>query len=71
MAINIYVPSKLQLYGIHPKLVKWIESILTGRKQAVVVDGHLSFLALIISGVPQGTVLGVGTNIVSHFHKRH
>ena len=29
-----------------------------GRKQAVVVDGHLSFLALIISGVPQGTVLG-------------
>ena len=38
--------------------MKWIESFLTGRKQAVVVDGHLSFLALIISGVPQGTVLG-------------
>ncbi len=49
---------KLHLYGIHPKLVKWIESFLTGRNQAVVVDGHLSFLALIISGVPQGTVLG-------------
>ena len=49
---------KLQLYGIHPKLVKWIESFLSNRKQAVVVDGHLSFLALIISGVPQGTVLG-------------
>ena len=33
---------KLQLYGIHPKIVKWIESFLSNRKQAVVVDGHLS-----------------------------
>ena len=49
---------KLQLYGIHPKIIKWIESFLSDRKQAVVVDGHLSILALIISGVPQGTVLG-------------
>ncbi len=49
---------KLRLYGIHPKLVKWIESFLCNRKQAVTVDGQLSFLALIISGVPQGTVLG-------------
>ena len=49
---------KLQLYGIHPKIVKWIESFLLDRKQAVVVDGHLSILALILSGVPQGTVLG-------------
>ena len=49
---------KLQLYGIHPKIIEWIKSFLSDRKQAVVVDGHLSFLALIISGVPQGTVLG-------------
>ena len=49
---------KLQLYGIHPKIVKWIESFLLDRKQAVVVDGKLSILALILSGVPQGTVLG-------------
>ena len=49
---------KLQLYGIHPKMIKWIESFLSDRKQAVVVDGHLSILALIISGLPQGTVLG-------------
>ena len=26
--------------------------------QGVIVNGHLSFLVLIISGVPQGTVLG-------------
>jgi len=49
---------KLHLYGFNPKIIKWIESFLSDRKQAVVVDGHLSFLALIISGVPQGTVLG-------------
>ena len=49
---------KLHLYGFNTKIIKWIESFLSDRKQAVVVDGHLSFLALIISGVPQGTVLG-------------
>ena len=49
---------KLTLYGIHPKIVKWVESFLTNRTQSVVVDGTLSLLALIISGVPQGTVLG-------------
>ena len=49
---------KLMLYGIHPKIVKWVESFLTNRTQSVVVDGTLSLLALIISGVPQGTVLG-------------
>ena len=49
---------KLTLYGIHPKIVKWIESFLTNRTQSVVVDGTFSLLALIISGVPQGTVLG-------------
>ena len=49
---------KLALDGIHPKVINWIESFLSNRKQAVVVDGHLSLLAAIISGVPQGTVLG-------------
>ena len=49
---------KLQLYGFHPKIIIWIESFLTNRTQQVVVDGHMSIIALIISGVPQGTVLG-------------
>ena len=38
--------------------MKWVESFLTNRTQSVVVDGTFSLLALIISGVPQGTVLG-------------
>ena len=49
---------KLSKYGIHPKIITWIESFLQGRTQQVVVEGQLSFAALIISGVPQGTVLG-------------
>ena len=49
---------KLHLYEIHSKIISWIESFLTDRKQAVVVDGQLSVFAPIISGVPQGTVLG-------------
>ena len=49
---------KLNLYGIHPTLINWIDNFLSDRMQGVIVNGHLSFLALIISGVLQGTVLG-------------
>ena len=49
---------KLERYGVHPKLVGWIKSFLSDRTQQVVVNGHKSVLAQIISGVPQGTVLG-------------
>ena len=50
--------SKLQLYGFHSKIIRWIESFLTNRSQQVIVNGHMSITAPIISGVPQGTVLG-------------
>ena len=49
---------KMTKYGIHPRMIKWVESFLKDRSQQVVVDGHLSLAAIIISGVPQGTVLG-------------
>ena len=39
-------------------MVEWIESFLSNRYQKDVIDGWVSFLALILSGVPQGTVLG-------------
>ena len=48
----------LYRYSFNPKIIRWIDSFLSDRKQAVVVVGHLSLLAPIISGVPQGTVLG-------------
>ena len=49
---------KLRIYGLHPKAIEWISSFLTDRTQSVVVNGVHSFIAIIISGVPQGTVLG-------------
>ncbi len=36
----------------------WIEAFLTGRTQRVVVDGEASAPASVLSGVPQGSVLG-------------
>ena len=55
---HVLLIKKLGKYGIHPKIISWIESFLSDRTQQVVVEGQLSLAALIISGVPQGTVLG-------------
>ena len=49
---------KLRHYGFSDKMVEWIESFLSHRYQKVVIDGRVSFLALILSGFFQGTVLG-------------
>ena len=48
---------KLDHYGIHGQLIKWIESWLCGRTQTVVVKGSQSSPVTVTSGVPQGTVL--------------
>ena len=37
---------------------QWIETWLTQRTQHVVMDGECSLPASVLSGVPQGTVLG-------------
>jgi hypothetical protein len=49
---------KLECYGITGKLLKWIKSFLTNRKQRVALNGFLSMWKLVLSGVPQGSVLG-------------
>ena len=36
----------------------WIESFLVGRSQTVVLDGESSDELPVLSGVPQGSVLG-------------
>ena len=47
-----------RLYGIRGNLLQWIKSFLTNRKQRVVINGKSSNLAPVISGIPQGSVLG-------------
>ena len=49
---------KLHHYGIKGNLLRWIEEFLDGRTQSVLVDGTKSTEEAVLSGVPQGTVLG-------------
>ena len=49
---------KLEAYGIQGNILKWVESFLTGRKQKVVFNGKSSPWEEVLSGIPQGSVLG-------------
>ena len=50
--------SKVNNAGIHGPLLSWLKSFLNQRLQHVVVDGCISDPNPVLSGVPQGTVLG-------------
>jgi ribonuclease P/MRP protein subunit RPP40 len=50
--------AKLASYGISNMVLKWIESFLVGRSQCVSIAGSSSIFCPVISGVPQGSVLG-------------
>jgi ribonuclease P/MRP protein subunit RPP40 len=49
---------KLELYGISGHLLKWISCFLSNRLQCVVIDRFYSHICPVVSGVPQGSVLG-------------
>ena len=49
---------KLEQIGINPYILRWVQSYLTERKQYVVVEGSCSPSLKVLSGVPQGSVLG-------------
>lgn len=50
--------TKLKNYGVGGKLGRWLYSFLVGREQCVMVDGFTSVVCAVLSGVPQGSVLG-------------
>ena len=49
---------KLHRLGINTGVITWIQSFLSGRSQRVVLDGETSDACPVLSGVPQGSVLG-------------
>ena len=50
--------TRLSELKLHPCLLSWICSYLSNRRQHVVVNGESSFSLDVLSGVPQGSVLG-------------
>ena len=49
---------RLECLGISGELLSWFSSYLTGRSQRVVMSGCYSDWLLVLSGVPQGSILG-------------
>jgi len=49
---------KLKLHGINSKLLKWIQSFLEARLMKVGIRGSFYDWIEVLSGVPQGSVLG-------------
>ena len=50
--------AKLHSYGIQGEVLRWIEAFLRDREQCVIVNGEKSQPVQVMSGVPQGSVLG-------------
>ena len=49
---------KMEALGIRGDILKWVKSFLSGRTQCVKVEGANSSWKKVLSGIPQGSVIG-------------
>jgi len=55
---HLHLLDKLAALHLGPRIITWLHSYLMGRSQLLVVGGEQFTSLLVISGVPQGSVLG-------------
>ncbi|CAH8603599.1 unnamed protein product [Dicrocoelium dendriticum] len=55
---HLRLVQKLSSYGVSGRALHWVTAFLEGREQCVRVGRGLSFRQSVLSGVPQGSVLG-------------
>ena len=49
---------QMEEINLNPFLIRWLKDYLSDRHQVVAVEGELSTKLQVVSGVPQGSVLG-------------
>ena len=55
---NARLLHKIEFYGVRQNTLEWIKQFLTNRTQSVILENHKLDPLDVVSGVPQGTVMG-------------